>query len=168
MQGYHAAITAITGASGSGTRPKAVTHFPTRDGNVRTYKVLCHQHLPEVTQLLHADAKVSLVPVSGPWTRGIWGCIQVRMPQENTTATAVARSFETHYGDQPLIRLWPGRLPELRYAVGTPFCDLGWVARGDMLIIGFALDNLLKGAASQAVQNLNEVLGLPSTVGLLP
>ncbi len=162
-----AAVTALTGASGSGTRPKATTHFPTRDGNVRAYKVLAHQHLPEVLQTLGPNAEVAFVPVSGPWTRGIWGTAHVALPDGFTEAD-VATWYEDAYAAAPAVRCWPGTLPELRYAVGTPFCDLGWTLRDGHLVVGFALDNLLKGAASQAVQNMNLVLGLPETAGLLP
>ena len=167
LSSYHASITAITGASGSGTRPKAATHYPTRDGNIRAYKVLRHQHLPEVMQLLHPGASVSLVPASGPWSRGIWGSVHISAMAPDPSA-AIGELYEAYYGDKPLVRLWPGMLPELRYAVGTPFCDIGWVEQGECLVIGFALDNLLKGAASQAIQNLNEVLGMGPAAGLLP
>lgn len=166
MEGAHVAVTALTGASGSGASPKATTHFPTRDGNVRAYRVLAHQHLPEVLQAIDHQLDVAFVPASGPWTRGIWGTAQV-----NTGSTLKAETvtswFETAYGNKPFVRLWPGELPELRYSVQTPFCDLGWVVHGNRLVIGFALDNLLKGAASQAIQNLNLMLGLKETEGLL-
>ena len=161
---FTAAVTALTGASGSGTRPKPTTHFPARDGNVRAYKVLSHQHLPEITQFLHADTRVAFVPVSGPWTRGIWGTVQVATDADEST---VGSWFEQAYGPYPCVRLWPGALPELHYAVRTPFCDLGWVVREGRLVIGFALDNMLKGAASQAIENLNLLMQWPQTAGLL-
>ncbi len=161
------AITALTGASGSGTRPKATTHFPERDGNVRAYKVLAHQHLPEVQQVVGSGLRLAFVPASGPWTRGIWGTAHVELP-DGTDADEVTCWYEAAYGQAPFVRLWPGQLPELRYAVHTPFCDLGWIVRDGHLVVGFALDNLLKGAASQAIQNLNLLLGLPQTAGLLP
>lgn len=161
-----ASVTALTGASGSGTRPKATTHFPTRDGNVRAYKILAHQHLPEVQQTLGANAEVAFVPVSGPWTRGIWGTAHVTL-SDALDADDVAGWFDEAYGAAACTRCWPGHLPELRYAVGTPFCDVGWVLEGRHLVVGFALDNLLKGAASQAVQNLNLLLGWPETAGLI-
>ena len=160
------AVTALTGASGSGARPKETTHFPTRDGNVRAYKVLRHQHMPEVQQVLGPDAQVSFIPVSGPWTRGIWGTAQIRLPEDVTSAD-VRAWYETAYGDRPFVRLWLDALPELRFAVNTPFCDIGWMMLGPRLVIAFAMDNLLKGAASQAVHNLNLLLGLPETVGLI-
>ncbi len=162
-----ASVTALTGASGSGTKAKATTHYPTRDGNVRAYKILAHQHLPEVHQMLGPRAEVAFVPVSGPWTRGIWGTAHVTLP-ETINANEIAGWYEEAYGEAACTRLWPGQLPELRYAVGTPFCDVGWVIQDRQLIVGFALDNLLKGAASQAVQNLNLLLGWPETAGLLP
>lgn len=161
------AVTALTGASGSGARPKETTHFPTREGNVRAYKVLRHQHMPEVQQVLGPDAHVTFIPVSGPWTRGIWGTAQIRLP-EGATAENVREWYESAYGDKPFVRLWPDALPELRYAVHTPFCDIGWMVQGPQLVVAFAIDNLLKGAASQAIHNLNMLLGLPETTGLIP
>jgi N-acetyl-gamma-glutamyl-phosphate reductase len=159
-------VTALTGASGSGARPKPTTHFPTRDGNVRAYKVLGHQHLAEVQQVL-GDARVRFVPTSGPWTRGIWGTAHVALP-DGMSQDDVDGWFAEAYGDRPLVRLSPGGLPELLPCVGTPFCDLGWIVKDGHLVVGFALDNLLKGAASQAVQNLNLLLGWPEALGLLP
>ncbi len=159
-------VTALTGASGSGARPSTGTHFPTRDGNVRGYKVLNHQHVPEVEATLGDHARVHFVPASGPWTRGIWGTAHVALP-DGTDQSTVRGWFDTAYPSGGLIRVWDG-LPELRYSVGTPFCDVGVVVKGDVAVVGFALDNLLKGAASQAIQNLNTLLGLGHTTGLLP
>ena len=163
---FHASATALTGASGSGSTPKTATHFPTRDGNVRAYKILRHQHLPEVQQVLGEGAHIAFVPASGPWTRGIWGTAQIRL-EPGITQNDVTAWFESAYAEKPFVRLWKGELPELRYAVDTPFCDIGWMVDGRNLVIGFAEDNLLKGAASQAIQNLNLLLGLPETSGLL-
>ena len=162
-----ASVTALTGASGSGAQPSPATHFPTRDGNVRAYKALGHQHMAEVSQTLGARVAVQFVPASGPWTRGIWGTAHVALP-DGVSESDVARSFHEAYDDRPLVRLSPGVLPELLPTVGTPFCDLGWIVKADHLVVGFALDNLVKGAAGQAVQNLNLALGLPETAGLLP
>ena len=159
-------VTALTGASGSGARPSTGTHFPTRDGNVRGYKVLGHQHVPEVEATLGDRARVHFVPASGPWTRGIWGTAHVALPDGVDQAT-VRGWFDDAYPSGGLIRVWDG-LPELRYSVGTPFCDVGVVVNRGVAVVGFALDNLMKGAASQAIQNLNTLLGLGHTTGLLP
>ena len=163
---FTASITALTGASGSGASPSAATHFPSRDGNVRAYKVLGHQHTPEVTQSLGEHVQVDFVPTSGPWTRGIWGTAHVTWPKP-VEAETVAQWYQAHYGDAPFVRCAPDQLPELHWAVQTPFCDLGWQVQENTLVVGFAIDNLLKGAASQAVQNLNLLLGLPETAGLI-
>lgn len=159
-------VTALTGASGSGVHPKSTTHFPTREGNVRAYRVFSHQHQPEIEQALGSGLELSFVPVSGPWTRGIWGTAQISLDRDEQAAR-VDEWFSSAYEGRSLIRLWPGELPELRFSVNTPFCDLGWVVDGRRLVVGFAIDNLLKGAASQAVQNMNLILGFPETRGLL-
>lgn len=167
LPAFSASVTALTGASGSGSRPKPTTHYPVREGNVRAYKPLVHQHLPEVLDVLGSGTEVAFVPVSGPWVRGIWGTAHVTLP-ENVDVEDVRSWYAEAYSDKPLIRMHHTELPELRHAVNTPFCDIGWLVRGNKLLIGFALDNLLKGAASQAVQNLNLALGMPETTGLLP
>ncbi len=167
LTGSDVSVTALTGASGSGVRPKDTTHFPTREGNVRAYKVFTHQHQPEIEQVLGGRLHLRFVPASGPWTRGIWGTALVRLPG-NVEESAVTGWYQSAYGHRQLVRLWPGTLPELRFSVNTPYCDLGWAVSGSDLVIGFALDNLLKGAASQAVQNLNLVYGLVEGMGLVP
>ena len=172
---FHAHVTALTGASGSGARPSATTHYPTRDGNVRAYKPLAHRHLAEVDETLAAAVPagaggrpvVHFVPASGPWTRGIWGTAHVALP-DGVGRPEVDRAFAAAYAESPLVRASPGALPELLPVVGTPFFDVGWVVQDRHLVIGFALDNLLKGAASQAVQALNLVRGWPEALGLLP
>jgi N-acetyl-gamma-glutamyl-phosphate reductase len=164
---FSAHVTALTGASGSGAKPSSATHFPTRDGNVRPYKVLAHQHGPEILQTVGSHVDLNFVPASGPWTRGIWGTAQVNWPSA-FSADAVDGWFNDAYADAPFVRYSPDDLPSLQPTVGTPFCDVGWQRQGDTLVVGFALDNLLKGAASQAVQNLNRALELPEASGLLP
>lgn len=159
-------ITALTGASGSGARPSSRTHFPSREGNLRAYNVFRHRHVGEVYRAIGDRVRVSFVPVSGPWTRGIWGTVQTDL--KGVDPKEVDAAFTAAYEAHPFVRLWPDELPELRYSVGTPFCDIGWEIDGDRLVVGFCLDNLLKGAASQAVQNANLLAGMPPETGLLP
>ncbi len=163
--GLDVVATALTGATGSGVTPQEGTHFPRRSGNVRAYKVLQHQHLAEVLQTL-GDVQLDFIPVSGPWVRGIWGSLRVRLA-DGISPQDVADAFSADYAERELVRLWPGRLPELRWSVGTPFCDLGWIVEGRTAVIGFGLDNMLKGAAGQAIQNLNRAFGWPQSLGLL-
>lgn len=163
IEGFQFHVTAVTGASGSGALPSATTHFPDRDGNMRAYKVFAHQHEAEIDRMA-PGLPYAFVPVSGPWTAGIWGTAQSVAP----SGVDVAGLFAACYADKPLIRLWPGQLPELRWSVGSPFTDIGWKQSGDRLVVGFALDNLQKGAATQAIQNANLAFGWPETTGLLP
>jgi LysW-gamma-L-alpha-aminoadipyl-6-phosphate/LysW-L-glutamyl-5-phosphate reductase len=162
----HASVTAITGATGSGVKPSEATHFPRRDGNLRAYKVYEHQHLGEIEQALALTSAIDFVPVSGPFSRGIWATIAIELarPFDQFALDALYAEF---YANRRLVRLHAGVLPELRYAVHTPFIDIGLIARGERALIGFALDNLMKGAASQAVQNLNRVFGFDDTLGLI-
>lgn len=162
-----ASVTALTGASGSGARASATTHFPDRDGNVRAYRVLAHRHVPEVEQTLGVDGGIAFTPVSAPWTHGIWGTASVRL-EHDVRVSDVTGWYEAAFGNSPLIRLYAGELPELAPAVHSPFCDIGWIVNGRELVVGFALDNLMKGAASQAIQNMNLLFGLDETAGLLP
>ena len=164
---FQPAVTALTGASGSGAQPSAATHFPDRAGNVRAYKVLAHQHEPEILDVMGRPAEMAFTPASGPWTRGIWGTAHLLLP-DGYAEDDVNRWFAESYDAAPFVRCSPGALPELRHAARTPFCDLGWQVEGAKLVVGFALDNLLKGAASQAVQNLNRLMDLPEAMGLLP
>ena len=159
-------VTAMTGASGSGALPKPTTHFPDRDGNMRAYKVFSHQHEAEIDRMA-PGVSYQFVPVSGPWTAGIWGTAQGVL-STGVGAREIEELFEACYSDQPFIRLWPGSLPELRWSVGSPFTDLGWIVQDDRLVLGFGIDNLMKGAASQAIQNANLALGWDITRGLIP
>jgi len=155
-------VTALTGASGSGVLAKETTHFPSRAGNVRAYKVFSHQHEAEIFQMA-PEIGFDFVPISGPWTAGIWGTAQFQSSGEN-----IAALYETAYSSHSLIRLWPNKLPELHWSIGTPFTDIGWIQKDNSVVVGFALDNLMKGAATQAIQNVNFALGFPQTTGLLP
>lgn len=165
-------VTGITGSSGSGSVPSAGTHFSSRFGNVKAYKVFQHQHIGEVNQTL-ADQSgkdsdtdggipgIRFVPVSGPFVRGIWMSIAFVLNDE----THAGRLLEEEYYNAPLVRLREG-LPELKHVVGSAFTDVGWVQDGRNVVVGVALDNLLKGAASQAVQNMNLMMDWPEEAGL--
>lgn len=175
-------VTGITGSSGSGASPSVGTHFSSRFGNVKAYKVYCHQHLGEVKQTLtdqlgvraesgkagesavpesSALPEVRFVPVSGPFVRGIWMTTVLTLSEE----THAGNLLEEVYYNAPLIRLQEG-LPELKQVVGSAFTDIGWVQQGRNVVVGVAMDNLLKGAASQAVQNLNLMMDWPEETGL--
>ena len=165
-EGLVAQVVAMTGASGAGTTARPTTHFPERDGNARAYDVWRHRHTPEILQEMPHPVELSFVPSAGPWVYGIWGVAHVIGLPDDADIDAIYRGA---YGDCSLVRLIPDALPELKDAARTPFVDIGWMKRRDgLVLIGFALDNLIKGAAGAAVQNVNVALGLPEAAGLLP
>lgn len=157
------AITAMTGASGSGNKPSSTTHFPARSGNMRTYKTFAHQHQPELDLINGTHLSYQFVPVSAPWTYGIWATLQFQADLDQAT---LDRWYQEAYADFRCVRLWD-RLPELLPVVGTPFSDLGWYVQEGKVVIVTAIDNLWKGAASQALQNMNLAFGWEDHKGLV-
>lgn len=158
-------VVAMTGASGSGITAKPTTHFPDRDGNARAYNVWRHRHTPEIAQMMANPIDLSFIPASGPWTYGIWGVSTITgVPAEQD----LEEIFRSAYAGRPFVRLTANALPELRHAARTPFCDIGWQRRDDgLVVVGFALDNLMKGAATTAIQNANIALDLDESTGLI-
>ena len=164
--GGAAQITAVTGSSGSGASPSATTHHPAREGNLKAYKPLAHQHVPEIEAFLAKLAgkpsfELAMVPVSGPFVRGIYAICHVEVP----ASVDLGALYAAAYAGKPFVRLIDSP-PELKAVTGTNHCDLHVAARNGRVVIIAALDNLVKGAAGQAVQNLNLMLGLEETSGL--
>jgi len=164
----------ITGSSGSGVTPTATTHHPTRAQNLRTYKPLLHQHTPEIEETLAAagarEPRLSFVPVSAPLSRGIFVSSFVRIPASVSEAELRA-AFTEFVKDEPFVRVPERRLPEVVAVAGSNYAELGFVygpeVGGERIVtVVSCLDNLLKGGAGQAVQNLNLMLGLPETTSL--
>ena len=161
------AVTAATGSSGSGAAPSDTTHHPTRANDFRAYKVLGHQHEAEVLRTLATagwQAPLSFVPQSAPMVRGIFATIQFPLPA-GMDAAALKAHFVTAYQDRFFVRVVDGT-PRVAATVGSAFADLSVAAKGSHGVVLVALDNLGKGMATQAVQNLNLALGLPEWTGL--
>ena len=158
-------IDAKSGISGAGKTPSERTHFSENHGSVAAYGAFGHRHTPEMEQALGRE--VTFVPHLVPLDRGILSSQYVRLTR-GTTAEAVAAAFAAAYADAPFVRLRGSDLPEIKHAVWTNFCDIGWkVDPSGRAVIVAALDNLLKGAAGSAVQNFNVMLGLDECAGLL-
>jgi N-acetyl-gamma-glutamyl-phosphate reductase len=155
-----------SGISGAGKAPTERTHFCENHGSVSAYGVFSHRHAAEMEQEL--GRPVTFVPHLVPLDRGILETIYVSL-RSGTTESHVAEALESAYSQAPFIRLTGGALPEIKHVAYTNFCDIGWKvdeSRGRLVIVT-VLDNLLKGAAGQAVQNLNIVLGLDERTALL-
>jgi N-acetyl-gamma-glutamyl-phosphate/LysW-gamma-L-alpha-aminoadipyl-6-phosphate reductase len=167
-------VTGITGSSGSGVAPSAGTHHPVRAVNLKTYRVLDHQHTPEITQCLGdagaTDFQLRFVPVSAPLSRGILATTFVEVAAEQTV-DAIAALYHAAYQDEPFVRFVQDRLPEVAAVAGSNFAEVGFTLgapeRGRRtLVVVSATDNLIKGGAGQAIQNMNLMLGLPETASL--
>ena len=160
-------IDAKSGISGAGKKPSDRTHFSENHGSVAAYGVFGHRHQPEIEQEL--GAAVTFVPHLVPLDRGILETMYARV-QPGTTSRDVADVLESAYRNAPFVRLTGETLPEIKHAAYTNFCDIGWrvdASSGRLLLVA-VLDNLVKGAAGQAIQNLNVMLGYDERAGLLP
>ncbi|MEM7203096.1 MAG: N-acetyl-gamma-glutamyl-phosphate reductase [Planctomycetota bacterium] len=155
-----------SGVSGAGKTPTARNVFGAVHDNCSAYSVGTHRHGPEIA--VHAGTdRVLFVPHLLPVFRGILTTLYLQ-PRPGTSAVDVLGCLAEAYGDELLVRVQPRRLPELLDVVHHNHCDLGVAQHGDHVVVVAALDNLRKGAASQAIQNMNLMLGLPETAGLLP
>lgn len=167
-----AIIDAKSGISGAGSKPSDKTHYPARTENFEPYNVAAHRHIPEMEQelseLAGRDVKVIFVPHLAPMSRGILSTIYVRL-KESVSEGEVRRIYEDFYRDKPFVRvLGEGELPATKRVYGSNFCDISIVLPPEkgMLIIISAIDNLVKGASGQAVQNMNLMFGLDERIGL--
>lgn len=159
-------IDAKSGISGAGRAPTDRTHFSENHGSVAAYGVLGHRHVAEMEQELRAE--VTFVPHLVPLDRGILETIYARLVP-GTTAERVADALEQTYKDQPFVRLTGDALPEIKHVAHTNFCDIGWRvdATTNRLVLVACLDNLVKGASGQALQNFNVALGFDERTALL-
>ncbi len=164
-----ARVVAVTGSSGSGAKPSSTTHHPTRAANVHAYKPLAHQHVPEIEQFLDRLAgkpslDVALVPVSGPLVRGIYAVCQLDLPAGWDIAR-VTGCFRSAFEGCAFVHLLDDA-PDLNAVAGSNDVHISLSVRDGQLAVISALDNLVKGASGQAVQNLNVMMGWDEAEGL--
>jgi len=154
----HADIMAVTGSSGAGKTASEGTHHPVRNHNMKSYNINLHRHIPEICARTHiTKEQLNFTPTSGPFTRGIFATAYVQ--------TNSAPDFDA-YKDAPFIRITDN--VALANIVGSNYCDLSYQkGNGGAYIVQGALDNLVKGAAGCAIQNMNLMFGLDEREGLL-
>ena len=161
-------VDAKTGSSGSGAKAAANTHHPQRMTSFYAYKPFTHQHVPEIEQeLAHVGDwtnELVFMTHSLPVARGIFASIYAEAKKE-LTEPELRNIFAGYYRDSFFVRLVNGS-PDINWVKTTNFCDIGFAARGKQIVVFSALDNLVKGAAGQAVQNMNLMFGLDETTGL--
>jgi N-acetyl-gamma-glutamyl-phosphate reductase len=165
LPGADIIVDAKSGVSGAGKTPSERTHFSECHGSLSAYGVFGHRHGAEIEQ--GVGATVTFTPHLVPIDRGILATIYVRVTP-GTTEAALGDALEHAYAAAPFVRLTGPALPEIKHVAHTNFCDIGWrVDRSGRAILVSVIDNLLKGASGQAVQNMNVMLGLDERTGLL-
>ncbi|HTV14189.1 MAG TPA: N-acetyl-gamma-glutamyl-phosphate reductase [Acidobacteriaceae bacterium] len=161
---------AKSGVSGAGKAPTAKTHFMHAADNLSAYGVFSHRHTGELLEQLElASEEIVFTPHLLPIPRGILSTIYVSF-REARKAEEIESLYRSFFAESPLVRVFPaGQLPQIQYSVRTNYCDIGFhLARdGRRCVIVSCLDNLLKGAAGQAVQNMNLMFGFNEEEGLL-
>ncbi|NOY53130.1 MAG: N-acetyl-gamma-glutamyl-phosphate reductase [Deltaproteobacteria bacterium] len=163
---------AKSGVTGAGKSPKAHLHFPEVNESLTAYRIGEHQHTPEIEQeiSLSAGEKVTInfTPHLIPMNRGVYNTIYATLLEQVSTRDLLG-IYQNFYQGEPFVRVLPeGVLPNTKQVRGTNFCDIGLKAdpRTGRVIITSAIDNLVKGAAGQAVQNMNLMMGFEETAGL--
>jgi len=165
LPGTDIIVDAKSGVSGAGKTPSERTHFSEVHGSLSAYGVFAHRHGAEIEQWL--GHTVTFTPHLLPLDRGILATIYVRVAP-GTSEEKLGEVYERAYGREPFVRLAGTALPEIKHVAHTNFCDIGWrVDPSGRVILVSVIDNLVKGASGQAVQNMNVMLGLPETTGLL-
>ncbi|HEY8225267.1 MAG TPA: N-acetyl-gamma-glutamyl-phosphate reductase [Pyrinomonadaceae bacterium] len=162
-------VDAKTGSSGSGAKAAANTHHPQRMNSFYAYKPFTHQHVPEIEQELRSvgdwTSELVFMTHSLPVARGIFASIYVETRQALTEAR-LRDVFSSFYRGCFFVRLVQGS-PDINWVKTTNFCDIGFATRGNQIVVFSAIDNLVKGAAGQAIQNMNLMFGLEETTGLM-
>jgi N-acetyl-gamma-glutamyl-phosphate reductase len=155
-------VQAVTGSTGAGVKPSATTHFSWRSNNLSAYKVLTHQHLAEIRRNLGVGENLHFIPVRGDFTRGIFAVAQTAC---TLSLEEVRALYEAFYADAPFTWVLPGEA-DLKQVVNTNKCLISLEVVQGQLVVTSVIDNLLKGASGQAVQNMNLMFALPETAGL--
>jgi len=166
-------IDAKSGVSGAGKKLENEYLFSEIQGDFKAYKVNVHQHAPEINQVLSKisgkKVEVVFVPHLLPIERGILSTIYLKKSSgTKLKVKSLLELYKKFYKNEPFIRIRPdGVFPRIKDVVKTNFCDIGIKDFGQVIIVISVIDNLLKGASSQAVQNMNIMYKLPETAGLL-
>lgn len=160
-------INAVTGSTGAGQKPSETTHFSWRNNNVSVYKAFEHQHLKEIKQTLVSlqpsfNKEINFIPVRGNFARGILAMIYL---DSALTLDETKTLYKNYYKKHPFTVIAEGEI-DMKLAVDTNKCILSIEKHGSKLFICSAIDNLLKGASGQAVQNMNLMFGLDEKTGL--
>jgi len=161
-------VNAITGASGAGKNPSEKFHFPNMNENLFAYATGSHRHMPEMEQvaaeIAGRDVNILFQPHAGPFDRGIMSSVYCQ-PKKKLTEQKLSKLYDDFYSPAPFVRIC-SEAPNLKDVAGTNYCHIFSTAVKDRVVVFSAIDNLVKGASGQAVQNMNIIFGLDETLGL--
>lgn len=160
-------VNAITGSTGAGQKPGATTHFSWRADNMSIYKPFEHQHVPEIRRTLkmiqgRLDCDIDFIPYRGPFARGIFATAVIKT---NVSEEKIVDGYKAYYANEPFTHYSDNPI-DLKQVVNTNKCVLHCEKYGQKLLVTSCIDNLLKGAVGQAVQNMNILFDLDETTGL--
>ncbi|OHB57473.1 MAG: N-acetyl-gamma-glutamyl-phosphate reductase [Planctomycetes bacterium RBG_13_44_8b] len=161
-------VNAVTGISGAGKNPSSKFHFPNMNENLFAYGIGSHRHMPEMeqiaSQIAGTNVQILFQPHAGPFDRGILSSVYCR-PKGKIDNKQLTKLFENFYADEPFIQICKDA-PGVKDVAGTNYCHIFPTSVKGRIVIFSAIDNLVKGASGQAIQNMNIIFGLDETLGL--
>jgi N-acetyl-gamma-glutamyl-phosphate reductase len=162
-------VNAVTGVSGAGNKPSTKFHFPNMNENLFPYGIGTHRHMPEIEQIASdiAGEKVTVLfqPHAGPFDRGILSTVYCR-PKGTINNDQLIRLFRDFYADEPFVRIC-NNAPAVKDVAGSNYCHIFPAFVKGKIVSFSAIDNLVKGASGQAIQNMNIIFNLDETMGLI-
>jgi N-acetyl-gamma-glutamyl-phosphate reductase len=161
-------VNAVTGVSGAGKNPSSKFHFPNMNENLFAYGVGSHRHMPEMEQIASeiagTDVQILFQPHTGPFDRGILSTVYCQ-PKTKVSSEKLLKLYQDFYGSEPFVQICQDA-PAVKDVAGTNYCHIFPTVVKGRIVSFSAIDNLVKGASGQAVQNMNIIFGLDETLGL--
>lgn len=161
-------VNAVTGVSGAGRNPSSKFHFPNMNENLFAYGIGTHRHMPEMEQVASeiagSEVRILFQPHAGPFDRGIFSTVYCQ-PKGKTSGERLSQLYNDFYAEEPFVQVC-GDAPAVKDVAGTNYCHIYLTFVKGKVVVFSAIDNLVKGASGQAVQNMNIIFGLEETLGL--
>jgi len=161
-------VNSVTGASGAGKNPSVKFHFPNMNENIFAYGIGTHRHMPEMEQIAGeiagADVNILFQPHVGPFDRGILSTVYCQ-PKGKTTGEQLIKLYKDFYAGEPFVQICGGA-PAVKDIAGTNYCHIYPACVKGRIVVFSAMDNLVKGASGQAIQNMNIIFGVEESLGL--
>jgi N-acetyl-gamma-glutamyl-phosphate reductase len=161
-------VNAVTGISGAGKNPSSKFHFPNMNENIFAYSIGTHRHMPEMEQIVSeiagSDVNILFQPHAGPFDRGILSTVYCQ-PKKKASGEQLTKLYKNFYAGEPFVQIC-NDAPAVKNVAGTNYCHIFVTCVKGKIVVFSAIDNLVKGASGQAIQNMNIIFGLEETLGL--